>query len=72
MSNGILGFALGLNAGNFLTNLANVNLPSLKSSASVGTLSASGDKIWKNKDGKIDLAKLFQVENEATGLVRNK
>jgi hypothetical protein len=56
----------------FPLHLANVNLPSLKSSASIGALSASGVKPWKDKAGKIDLAKLFDAENAAAGLVRRK
>jgi len=43
-----------------------------KSSASIGALSASGVKPWKDKAGKIDLAKLFDAENAAAGLVRRK
>jgi len=56
----------------FPLHLADVSLPSLKSSASIGALSASGVKPWKDKAGKIDLAKLFDAENAAAGLVRRK
>ena len=56
----------------FPLHLATENLPSLKSSASIGALSASGVKPWKDKAGKIDLAKLFDAENAAAGLVRRK
>jgi hypothetical protein len=56
----------------FPLHLADGHSLSLPTSSNLGTLSALCSKPWKDKTGKIDLAKLFDAENAAAGLVRRK